>query len=373
MTDLLRCDPEHSSQLPIDLNLHCRIVEFLFVREIPQRWDAAQSVLDLLGILARLGEIRTAHGDLDRRRRPEAHDPTDYVVALEAEAHIRQFLRQHLPQPLLKFADANSRVAFELDLENRFFGSAGPQINGVDRIGRGWDPDKAQGDLDVAWASLARNDVEGPICDPVGLLDARAGGRAKLCILAVFVSAFFMQGAARNLFIPLAFAVGFAMVASYILSTTLVPVLLVWVLRHRAQHLASTGPTSFDRFRNRYRNFAARVVARRWTVVLVYLGIVAGIIFVIGGNLGREIFPVVDAGQFALRLRAAPGTRIEETERIANRTLDIIAREAGPGNVEITLGFVGVQNAAYPINAIYLWTSGPEEAVLQVQLKGDSG
>src|SRR6516162_9018620 len=179
MTDLLRCDPEHSSQLPIDLNLHCRIVEFLFVREIPQRWDAAQSVLDLLGILARLGEIRTAHGDLDRRRRPEAHDPTDYVVALEAEAHIRQFLRQHLPQPLLKFADANSGVAFELDLENRFLGSAGPQINGVDRIGRGWDPDKAQGDLDVAWASLARNDVEGPICDPVGLLDARAGGRAK--------------------------------------------------------------------------------------------------------------------------------------------------------------------------------------------------
>jgi multidrug efflux pump subunit AcrB len=196
---------------------------------------------------------------------------------------------------------------------------------------------------------------------------------AMLCILAVFVSAFFMQGAARNLFIPLALAVGFAMIASYILSTTLVPVLLVWILRHRAQHLASTGPTSFDRFRNRYRNFAARVVARRWTVVSVYPVIAAGIIVVIGGNLGREIFPVVDAGQFALRLRAAPGTRIEETDRIAKRTLDIIAREAGPGNVEITLGFVGVPTPAYPINAIYLWTSGPEEAVLQVQLKGDSG
>jgi multidrug efflux pump subunit AcrB len=107
--------------------------------------------------------------------------------------------------------------------------------------------------------------------------------------------------------------------------------------------------------------------------VPVYLAIAAGIIFVIGGNLGREIFPMVDAGQFALRLRAAPGTRIEETERIANRTLDIIAREAGPGNVAITLGFVGVQNTAYPINTIHLWTSGPEEAVLQIQLKGDSG
>ena len=59
---------------------------------------------------------------------------------------------------------------------------------------------------------------------------------AMLCILAVFIAAFFMQGAARNLFIPLALAVGFAMIASYILSSTLVPVLVVWGLRHRAQH-----------------------------------------------------------------------------------------------------------------------------------------
>src|SRR6516165_12605185 len=105
MTDLLRRDPEHSGHLPIDLNFDRRKVEFLFVPEIPQRWDAAQSVLDLLGVLARFGEIGTADGDLDRRRRPEAHDLTHYVVALEAEAHVRQFLRQHLPQALFKFAD----------------------------------------------------------------------------------------------------------------------------------------------------------------------------------------------------------------------------------------------------------------------------
>jgi multidrug efflux pump subunit AcrB len=196
---------------------------------------------------------------------------------------------------------------------------------------------------------------------------------AMLCILAVFVAAFFMQGAARNLFIPLALAVGFAMVASYILSTTLVPVLLVWGLRHRAQHATPTGPTRFDRFRERYRNLATQVVARRWAILPIYLVGAAVIIFVIGGSLGREIFPVVDAGQFALRLHAQPGTRVEETERIANQTLDIIGREAGPGNVEITLGFIGVQNAAYPINTIHLWTSGPEEAFLQVQLNRSAG
>jgi multidrug efflux pump subunit AcrB len=195
---------------------------------------------------------------------------------------------------------------------------------------------------------------------------------AMLCILAVFVSAFFMQGATHNLFVPLALAVGFAMVASYVLSTTLVPVLLIWVLgTQRGPHAA--GPSRFDRFRDRYHDFSARVVRRRWIVVPAYLAVAALIIVVVGGALGRAIFPTVDAGQFTLRMRATAGTRIEETERLADKTLDIVRREVGPQNVELTLGFVGVQNAAYPINTIYLWTSGPEEAVLQVQLNPKAG
>jgi multidrug efflux pump subunit AcrB len=201
-----------------------------------------------------------------------------------------------------------------------------------------------------------------------GTIETRLPGfLAMLCILAVFISAFFMQGAAHNLFLPLALAVGFAMVASYVLSSTLVPVLLIWVLRTRhGPHAA--GPSPFDRFRDRYRDLSARVVRRRWIVVPAYL-VAAGLIIVfVGGALGRAIFPTVDAGQFTLRMRAPAGTRIEETEKLANKALDIIRGEVGPANVEITLGFVGVQNAAYPINTIYLWTSGPEEAVLQVQL-----
>ena len=195
---------------------------------------------------------------------------------------------------------------------------------------------------------------------------------AMLSILAVFISAFFMQGAAHNLFIPLALAVGFAMVASYALSTTLVPVLLIWILR--TQHgTHAAGPSRFDRFRERYHDFSARVMGRRWVVVLAYLAIASLVVVFVGGALGRAIFPTVDAGQFALRLRAAPGTRIEETEKLANKTLDIIRREVGAQNVSMTLGFVGVQNAAYPINTIYLWTSGPEEAVLQVQLDPKAG
>ena len=195
---------------------------------------------------------------------------------------------------------------------------------------------------------------------------------AMLCILAVFVSAFFMQGAAHNLFVPLALAVGFAMVASYVLSTTLVPVLLIWVLGTQQGHHAA-GPSRFDRFRHRYHDFSARVVRRRWIVVPAYLAVAALIIVVVGGTLGRAIFPTVDAGQFTLRMRATAGTRIEETEKLANKTLDIVRREVGPQNVALTLGFVGVQNAAYPITTIYLWTSGPEEAVMQVQLNPKAG
>jgi multidrug efflux pump subunit AcrB len=195
---------------------------------------------------------------------------------------------------------------------------------------------------------------------------------AMLSILAVFISAFFMQGAAHNLFIPLALAVGFAMVASYLLSSTLVPVLAIWILR--TQHgPRATGPSRFDRFRVRYRDFSARIVRRRRIVVPAYLALAALIAVFVGGALGRAIFPTVDAGQFTLRMRAPVGTRIEETEKLTNQTLDVIRREVGPQNVGMTLGFVGVQSPQYPINTIYLWTSGPEEAVLQVQLDPKAG
>jgi multidrug efflux pump subunit AcrB len=80
--------------------------------------------------------------------------------------------------------------------------------------------------------------------------------------------------------------------------------------------------------------------------VPAYLAVAALIVVVIGGTLGRAIFPTVDAGQFTLRMRATAGTRIEETEKLANKTLDIVRREVGPQNVALTLGFVGVQNAA---------------------------
>ena len=182
---------------------------------------------------------------------------------------------------------------------------------------------------------------------------------AMLCVLAVFVPSFFMVGAARALFVPLSLAVGFSMLASYLLSISFVPVLSAWMLG--GQHKA--------RFEKRYESAVQRVTQRRGLLVSVYIGVAVAVILIIGRILGTEIFPTVDVGQFEVRLKAPTGTRFEETEKIALRMLDLIKGEVGQDNVEVSVGFVGLQPPNYPINTIYLWTSGYDEAVLQVQLK----
>ena len=194
---------------------------------------------------------------------------------------------------------------------------------------------------------------------------------AMLCVLSVFVPSLFMVGAAKAMFLPLSLAVGFSMVASYLLSSTLVPILSVWVLHDPGQagegQPKAEGP--FARFQRRYATWAQRIVRWRWLVVAAYLAAAGGVITFVGQRLGTEIFPKVDAGQLQLRLRAPTGTQVDGTEAIALQALDIIKNEVGPQNVEITLGFVGVHGASYPINLIYLWNGGSEEGVVQVQLK----
>src|SRR5437667_1652946 len=194
---------------------------------------------------------------------------------------------------------------------------------------------------------------------------------AMLCVLAVFVPSFFMVGAAKAMFLPLSLAVGFAMVASYLLASTFVPILSVWVLRGHKEAAAGQPKveSQFARFQKRYAAFAQRVVRARWLVVGAYLAVAAVLIVFIGRQLGTEIFPKVDAGQLQVRLRAPTGTHVDGTEAIALQALDIIKNEVGTNHVEITLGFIGVHPSSYPINLIYLWNGGSEEGVVQVQLK----
>ena len=195
---------------------------------------------------------------------------------------------------------------------------------------------------------------------------------AMLCILAVFIPAFFMEGAAKALFVPMALAVGFSMIASYLLSSTLVPILSVWFLRgHGSQvHEASY----FAKMQRGYGSMTHGIVKLRWPLVLIYLVVCGAIIWTIGGRLGTEIFPKTDNGQFAVRLRAPTGTRVDITESIAKRVLDLIAREAGGADkVDVTIGMVGVHNSSFPVNLVHLWNGGPEEGWLAVQFKPGVG
>lgn len=196
---------------------------------------------------------------------------------------------------------------------------------------------------------------------------------AMLCVISVFLPAVFMQGAARALFVPLALAVGASMVASFLLSSTLVPVLSVWLLRkHPGANGAAPSPGRsgwIDRSWTFYGRLVRGVVGLRYGLIPLYLALTAGVVGILGGRLGTEIFPLVDSGQLALRLKAPTGTRVEVTEQLALKALELIAAEAGPDSVALTLGLAGVHAPNYPVNLIHLWNGGPEEAHLSVQLK----
>ncbi|MBS0182143.1 MAG: efflux RND transporter permease subunit [Nitrospira sp.] len=194
---------------------------------------------------------------------------------------------------------------------------------------------------------------------------------SMLAVLAVFIPSFFMTGVGRALFVPLALAVGFAMIASYVLSNAFVPIMAVWLLSHKRPIEERDG--LFERVKVGYGRCLEALLPHRRLIFIGYAACVAIVILVVGQYLGAELFPTADSGQFQVRLRAPDGTRIERTEVLAKEVLAAIQEEAGPDNVRATLGYVGTVGSSYPVNLLHLWTSGPHEAVLRVALKRDAG
>ncbi|MEA2591773.1 MAG: hypothetical protein QOD62_1604, partial [Actinomycetota bacterium] len=202
---------------------------------------------------------------------------------------------------------------------------------------------------------------------------------ALLCILSVFIPSFIMQGAVRALFVPLSLAVGASMITSYLLSSTFVPVMSIWLLENRHGHEShghSDGqegrPGFFVRLQDRFERLIAWTVAHRFKVVLAYLAVTGAIVVAVGGQLGRELFPRVDAGQLQLRVRPPEGTQFELTRRVAQKTLDVIAEEAGADNIAITMGYVGSTPPQFTINSAYLWSRGPDDGMIRIGLTEDS-
>lgn len=227
-------------------------------------------------------------------------------------------------------------------------------------------------------ATVAVENIHSHLARGATLAEAAAAGTrettlprflAMICVLAVFVPAFFMVGAAKALFVPLALAVGFSMIASFFLSSTLVPILSVWLLRSGKE----SAHEEKDTLRRLLSPFAKASVAARWVVVPAYLGGTLAVLLLVGPFVGREIFPETDSGQFALRFRAPSGTQVATTEKLATRILDTIAREVGgPEEVAFSIGMVGVHNSSFPVNLVHLWNGGPGEGFLAIQLADDA-
>ena len=192
---------------------------------------------------------------------------------------------------------------------------------------------------------------------------------AVLSVLAVFIPSFFMAGPARSLFVPLSLAVGFSMGASYLLSSSLVPVLANWTMKEEKNEAAPPKEERFDRFRKRFQGVLERIMEFPMLLLSAYALVAVLIIGLLGPALAQEIFPSSASSQFRLRIDAPDGTRVAVTEGLVQNVLAAVTQEAGADNLDLTLGYVGTQGSSYPINAVFLWTSGPQQAIINIGLK----
>lgn len=218
---------------------------------------------------------------------------------------------------------------------------------------------------------------------------------STLCICIVFVPMFFLTGVARFLFVPLAEAVVFAMLASYVLSRTLVPTLVMWFYRNSPYHgHGEDGPSlntarpkgwsapfviiqrSFERgfasFRSGYRGLLAAFMARRGTFAICFLAFCLGSLALVP-QLGQDFFPKVDGGQFRLHLRARSGTRIEETTQLVERVHKVI-REVVPANeISGILDNIGIPFSGIALSYSNNGVIGTGDADILVSLNHDHG
>ena len=209
---------------------------------------------------------------------------------------------------------------------------------------------------------------------------------STLCICIVFVPVFLLTGAARYLFTPLALAVSFAMLASYLMSRTLIPTMVhymlppevemyqkgeegheamgagpIWAVHHRFHEF-------FAGVRTRYQRALNWTLDHRAPVALVFgvflLGSLSLVLVV-----GDDFFPYVDAGQMRLHVMAPEGTRIEQTERVFGRVDDAIRREIGKDNIDTIVDNIGLPNSGINLAFGDIATVGPEDGEILISLR----
>ena len=202
---------------------------------------------------------------------------------------------------------------------------------------------------------------------------------STLAICIVFVPMFFLTGVARYLFVPMAEAVVFAMLASYLLSRTLVPTLVMYLLRGH-EHDTHKEPTTFfgrlqarfekrfEQWRESYRESLQTIMGHKKVFVLGFLafcGLSGGLTFF----LGRDFFPNVDAGQFRLHVRGPAGLRIEETARLVDQIEHVIRQEVPKREINTVLDNIGLPYSGINLSYSNAGTIGTSDAEILVSLK----
>jgi CzcA family heavy metal efflux pump len=210
---------------------------------------------------------------------------------------------------------------------------------------------------------------------------------STLCICIVFIPMFFLSGVAKFLFVPLAEAVSFAMLASYMWSRTIVPTLAMYLLSsedeyHAEEHVGEKMgffrryqqgfERAFERFRQGYRGALRVALHSPWLFASCFLGFCV-LSTVLVGVLGRDFFPKVDAGQIRLHMRARTGLRIEETAKLAGQVNTVIRETIPKDELTTVLDNIGLPYSGINLSYSNAGTIGTSDAEILVQLKGERG
>jgi multidrug efflux pump subunit AcrB len=203
---------------------------------------------------------------------------------------------------------------------------------------------------------------------------------STLCICIVFLPMFFLGGVARYLFVPLAEAVVFAMLASYILSRTLVPTLAVYLLRPKEHHTAASRgfftrfqrgfERQFERLRCAYHLLLDKLVSLRQLFVPCFL-LACLLAFILVPFLGQNFFPDTDSGQFILHVRGSTGLRIEDMAKLCDLVEDNIRKQVPAAELDNILDNIGLPYSASNTQHLTNGTIGNYDADIEVTLKRD--
>jgi RND family efflux transporter MFP subunit len=218
-----------------------------------------------------------------------------------------------------------------------------------------------------------------------------------LCILAVFAPSFLMTGVPKAMFLPLSLSIGFAMIISYFLAQSLVPIVSNWLLKEEkykykhGQYHAHAGealdemeieqvrthdmedrshPSENDFFENvkvKFGKALTTMMSKRKPIVLVYLVVVIGLIVMGMTVIGRDMMPRTNTGQFQIRLKEPDGTELEQTEAAVKEVLKIVDSTVN-NHVAVSSAYVGLVPSSFGTSNLYVFNTGTHEAVMQVNL-----